>query len=175
MPTGLLLVLGQVFLLLAAAAGYGGWLWLLAGRPRLWRRQAWLWLGLGGLAAHVLSLQALVYAGLPLRFTAWLAVVLGAAGLVPLVRAWRAQTGGKRARGDAAWYAVILAIGLAGQAPGLLSVGPGRYFGQGHYDQANYVVTAEFLAREKFVTTANELGYRPWMLRALEAKEQRIT
>ncbi|MDB6166069.1 MAG: hypothetical protein JWQ83_1209, partial [Lacunisphaera sp.] len=172
---GLLLVLGQVFLLLLPAAGYGGWLWLLAGRPPLLRRQTWLWLGLAGFAAHALLLQALVYAGLPLRLTTWPALLLGFAGLVPLGRAWLGSGAGRRSRGDAVLYAVILAVGMAGQAPGLLAVGPARYFGNGHYDQANYVVAAEFLAREKFATTADELGYRPWMLRALEAKEQRIT
>ena len=169
------MVLGQILLLLLPAAGFGGWLWLLARRPSLWRRQAWLWLGLAGLATHALLLQSLAYAGCPLRWTAWPVLLLGVAGLVPVVRAWRGQTGGKRSRGDAVLYAVILAVGVAGQAPGLLSAGPSRYFGNGHYDQANYVVIAEFLARENFATKADELGYRPWMLRALEAKEQRIT
>ena len=171
MLSGHFMILRQVLFLLLPAAGFGGWLWLLAGRPPLFRRQAWLWLGLAGFAAHALLLQTLVYAGLPLRLTAWPMLLAGAAGLVPVWRAWKTQPG----RNGVGFYALIFAVGFLAQAPGLLSLGPERYYGNGHYDQANYVVTAEFLTGEKFSTTPDEVGYRPWLFRALDAKEQRMT
>ena len=123
MLSGLLLVLGQVCLLLLSAAGYGRWLWLIAGQPRLGRQPTWLWLALGGFAAHALLLQALVYAGLPLRLTAWPAFLLGLAGLLVLVRGARRKAG-KWACGDAVLYGAVLAMGVVGQAPGLLRMGP---------------------------------------------------
>lgn len=163
----------QVFLLLVLAAGAGYWVWRFSGRPKEQPASVYLWLGTAGFCLSALLLQSLVYLGFPLRFTAWPAFALSGAGVLLAIR----ERGFRPLKfsADARLYAVVFAASFLGQGVSLLAVGPSRYFGSGTNDQANYVVTAEFLRSEKFSARAEDLGYRPWKLKALDTKEQRIT
>ena len=171
---GQLIVLRQLLILLLTAMGYGCWLWALTGRPSLRRNRMGVWLGLAGFCFHALLLQSFVYLGVPLQGTAWPAFLVGLAGLAFGLRQWR-KDGGRGPTGEAKLYVLVFLGGFAGQAPGLFTLGPERYFGSAQYDQANYVVLAEFLRSEPFATREENIGNRPWLLRALEAKSGRIT
>jgi hypothetical protein len=173
----LFLICRQALILGSGAAGYGCWLWQISGRPPPLRRNAWLWLGFAGFALHALILQELVYCGLPLRVTAWPAFGLALAGLGFTIwrqpgRSWRLPD---KFRRESRLYAAVFALGFVGQLPALVAVTPERFYGAGHYDQANYIVTAEYLAEWPMMTGPDEVGYRPWLLRAVEAGRQRIT
>lgn len=167
-----LAVAKQVLILLAIAAGNAFWLWRSLGKSRSEGPRDWLWLLLAGACIHPLLLQSLVYLGVPVRLSAWPAFLVSAMGIVLALRTEGLRRGWSR---EAIMYCFVFAAGFIGQAPGLLAHGPARYYGSAHVDHANYVVTAEFLRSERFDTTVEELGYRPWMLKALQTKEQRIT
>jgi hypothetical protein len=173
MIPGQLMVVRQVLLLLVIAEGAGYWVWRFSGRPKDQPAPVYIWLGAAGFCLSALLLQSLVYLGLPLRITAWPAFAASGAGLLLALgeRGFRPL----KFSADGGLYALVFATSFLGQGVGLLAVGPSGYFGSGHYDQANYVVTAEFLRSEKFSSRAEDLGYRPWKLKALDLKEQRIT
>lgn len=176
MIANLAFVLFQVGVQVILAAGFATCLWWLLGRPSQAGGSGWIWLLLAGVAAPFFILQPLVYAGLPLRLTAWpiFGVALTAAcfGVPAVVRTLRSD---RQVRSDAGWCAALFVATLAIQSTSLITLGPSRYHGAGHYDQATYVVTAEFLVSEPYETTREEVGYRPWLLRALEMKPGRIT
>jgi hypothetical protein len=171
----LLVVARQLFVLLFLSVGCGCWLWLFSGRPSLCRGRSWVWFGLAGFCAHTLVLQSLVYLGLPLNVTAWPALSMAAGGVVFGLWECRKRPSLRTPVGEVKFIVLVFVAGFFGQAPGLLVLGPERYFGSGSYDHANYVVTAEFFRGLPFSTTAEEVAYRPWLVRALEAKEQRVT
>jgi len=174
---GRVLLLWQFFCLLVTAAGWGVWVWNFAGRPAPLRRSAWLWCGLGGFCAHALVLQGLVYLDVPIARTAWPAFAVAWAGLATAAwRGWRGRsTGSGRGWREARWYAGVFLIVIAVQSIGLFWVGPADYYGKGRYDQANYVVTAQFLVERPFSTAGGDIGLHPWLAKAIETKEQRIT
>lgn len=157
--------------------GWGTLVWRVAGRPVIFRQLNWLWCLLAGFCAHALVLQNLVYLGVPLKYSAWPALVAGiiAVGFTigPVVAAWRKTTRGARrdARALLATFGVTSFVLLGF----VLRSGPAHEFGRARYDQANYVATAQFLAEKSFSTTTAEIGLHPWISRAIEAKEQRIT
>ena len=174
---GRALLLWQFFCLLVTAAGWGVWVWNFAGRPAPLRRTAWLWCGLGGFCAHALVLQGLVYLDVPITRTAWPAFAVAWAGLATAAwRGWRGRgTGSGQGWSEARWYAGVFLIVIAVQSIGLFWVGPAEYYGKGRYDQANYVVTAQFLVERPFSTAGSDIGLHPWLAKAVETKEQRIT
>ena len=169
-------VLLQVGVQVILATGFSTCLWWILKRPPLAEHFNWLWLGLAGVGVPAFLLQTLVYAGLPLRLTAWPVFTIALVGTLACLPAlWRIFRTSQGLRSDAGLGVVIFLITLSVQTAGLLSLGPSRYHGAGHYDQATYVVTAEFLVSEPFATTRENVGYQPWMLRALEMKPGRIT
>lgn len=169
-------VLLQIGILVILTVGFSACLWWLLKRPAIAGQLKWLWLGLAGVAVPCFLMQSLVYAGFPLRLTAW--PVFGVALIATVISApvvWRSLRSDRQLRVDAWWCAALFLITIAVQATSLLAVGPTRYHGAGHYDQATYVVTAEFLASEPYATKWEEVGYRPWLLKALAMKPGRIT
>jgi hypothetical protein len=174
---GRALLLWQFFCLLVTAAGWGVWIWLVTGRPAPFRGTAWLWCGLGGFCAHALVLQGLVYLDVPLARAAWPAFGAAWAGLaVAAWRGWRGRGCGTRPGwSEVRWLAGVFPVVVAVQSIGVFAVGPADYYGKGRYDQANYVVTAQFLVERPFSTTGDDIGLHPWLAKAIETKEQRIT
>ena len=174
---GRALLLWQFLCLLVTAGGWGGWVWILTGRPPPFRRATWLWCGLAGFCAHALALQGLIYLDVPIARTAWPAFGVALAGLAAAGwHGWRGRGAGTRhGWNDARMFAGVFAVVVAVQSLGLLWVGPADFYGKGRYDQANYVVTAQFLVDQPFSLTAADIGLQPWMVRVMETKEQRIT
>ncbi len=167
----------QFFCLLLTAAGWGVWIWLLAGRPAPFRQLAWLWCSLAGFCAHALALQGLLYLNQPLAWTAWLGMGIAIAG--GLTGIWLA-TKHRTARSRVGWIdaRLLLAVGIAAfaiEAAGVIAVGTCDFYGKGRYDQANYVTLAQFLADRPFATDVSDIGPQPWLVRPLELKDQRIT
>lgn len=170
------IVLLQIGILVILSVGFSTCLWWMLNRPSVAGQLKWLWLGLAGVAVPCFLMQSLVYAGFPLRLTAW--PVFGVALVATVISApvvWRSLRNDSLLRLDACWCAVLFVITIAVQATSLVALGPSRFHGAGHYDQATYVVTAEFLASETYATKWEEVGYRPWMLKALAMKPGRIT
>ena len=61
------------------------------------------------------------------------------------------------------------------QGASLRGIGAERYVGRGTIDQVNYVLTAQFLVEQPYSTGFREIGLRPWLYKAVDAKEQRLT
>src|SRR5688572_21196457 len=171
-----ILILLQLLVLGAWTAGTGYWFWLALGRPDSVRVALWVWCGLAGFCGSALLLQALVYFDQPLRRTAPALAALAAGGIVLLARRlWRrrsAHAHGWRAAlpfGVAAFAAMVL------HSVSVVPIGPTRFAGEAQIDQVNYVALAQFLTDEPFSTRMDDIGLRPWMMRALELKNDRIT
>lgn len=167
----------QLAILTVTTAGSGFWIWWLAGRPRLGRNATWLWCGVAGYAVHTLLLQGLVYLNVPLRLSApWAFGVAVAGALLGLVRGWRAR----RIFGIGRWSEIgfVIAAGLVGaswQGASLRGIGADRYVGRGTIDHVNYVLTAQFLVEQPYATGFRDVGLRPWLYKAIDAKDQRLT
>jgi hypothetical protein len=120
---------------------------------------------MGGLFLVVLIPQNLVYLAVPVRISAWL--ILGAA----LVQVWlcRRRFGNWahafRSNADIRALAsvILLTITLHGVVP--IRQGLEWYYGNGHFDQINYVLLAEFLKDEPYSTSEQDIGLRPWLVR----------
>lgn len=172
-----MLPLVQLAVLVVTAAGSGFWFWWLAGRPAPWRRLIWLWCALAGYSLHTLALQALVYADLPLRSTApwgFVIAVLGVCG-----SGWRwARSRVRRPRGWLLEAAAIAAGGAAAvfvQTTSMRHIGSDRFVGRGTIDQVNYVLTSQFLVEKPFSMEQPDVGLRPWLAKAIDAKNERLT
>jgi hypothetical protein len=122
---------------------------------------------MGGLFLVVLIPQNLVYLGVPVRISAWL--ILGAA----LVQVWLCRH--KFVAWIRTFYAnaeirtlavvILLTITFHGIVP--VRQGLEWYYGKGHFDQINYVLLAEFLKEEPYSTSEQNIGLRPWLIRAV--------
>jgi hypothetical protein len=167
----------QFFLLAFTATGWGYWVWLVGRERSPSGRFRWLWCGLIGFCANMLFLQVLVYADLPLRYSAWYGLIVAAGGVAAFVV--RCLRGGARllraSRRDvlALGCVGLLAIGLQGWALG--RCGAREYFGRARYDLATYVQTAQFLVDEPFSLDESHIGLRPWLARGLAMKGSRLT
>ena len=159
------------------AGGWGFWLWRLAGSRAAPRRLRWLWWGIAGFAAHALLLQSLVYLNAPLRWTAWFGLAIGISGCGALAfrRIESKSPPGSNRLPEAGAVGVVVGIVMLIHLALPVWQGPARFFGSGRYDQANYVVTAQFLVDESFSTDGRSIGLRPWLTQPLEKKEERIT
>ena len=172
----MILIVLQLLVLGAWTAGMGYWFWLALGRPDPLRQALWVWCGLAGFCSGALLLQGLVYFDQPLRRTAPALAVLALGGIALLARRlWQ-----RRSEQGRIWRAVfpLGAAALAAMALHSISVvqiGPARFAGEAQIDQVNYVALAQFLAEEPFSTRMEDIGLRPWMMRALELKNDRIT
>ena len=120
---------------------------------------------LGGVFLVVLVAQNLVYLGVPVRISAWL--LFGAA----LVQVWlcrhnflaRIRTLCANADIRTLTVVILLIILFHGIVP--IRQGLEWYYGKGHDDQLNCVLTAEFLKEEPYCTTGKEIALRPWLVR----------
>jgi hypothetical protein len=126
---------------------------------------------LGGLFLVVLGAQNLVYLGVPVRISAWL--LLG----VALVQVWwcRHQFPNRMrtlcANADIRTLAVIILLVILFHAIVPIRQGLEWYYGKGHDDQLNCVLTAEFLKEEPYGTTGKEVALRPWLVRPVGNQE----
>ena len=126
---------------------------------------------LGGLFLVVLVAQNLVYLGVPVRISAW--VVLG----VALVQVWwcrhnfltRIRTLCANADIRTLTVIILLVILFHGIVP--IRQGLEWYYGKGHDDQLNCVLTAEFLKEEPYGTSGKEIALRPWLVRPVGNQE----
>src|SRR5271165_4693469 len=120
---------------------------------------------MGGFFLVVLIPQNLVYLGVPVRISAWL--LLGAA----LMQVWlcrhnflaRIRTLCANADIRTLAAVILLVILFHGIVP--IRQGLEWYYGKGHDDQLNCVLTAEFLKEEPYGTTGKEIALRPWLVR----------
>ncbi|MGH7995483.1 MAG: hypothetical protein ACREFX_03935, partial [Opitutaceae bacterium] len=86
-PLGHGIVVGFQFLLLAlTAAGWGYGVRRFASTRAVFRAEDIILCALAGLGAGWVILQNLLYAGLRMRYAAWLGAAAAAAGLIGLVR-----------------------------------------------------------------------------------------
>ncbi len=53
--------------------------------------------------------------------------------------------------------------------------GPTNFYGYAHHDHVNYVQLAEFLVEKPFSTKLADVGLHPWLVKAIDTKEIRIT
>jgi len=123
-----------------------------------------------------LSLQTLVYCGVPLRAGTWPVLVAAVAGIALVgrhaARRGSAQVGMNR---DLRMIAIVLLLGMLGQSPALISSGPERFYGTGSYDQETYVSLAEFLVGLPLDLRGEDIGHRPWLATVWQVKETRLT
>jgi hypothetical protein len=125
----------------------------------------------GGLFLLVLVAQNLVYLGLPVGISAWL--LLG----VALVQVWwcrhnflaRIRTLYISADIRTLTVVIFLILLLHGIVP--IRQGLEWYYGKGHEDQLNCVLTAEFLKEEPYGTSGKEIALRPWLVRPVGNQE----
>jgi hypothetical protein len=144
--------------------------WLLRrGRPL--NERAWLEAPFVGLATIILVLQNLVYLNVPVRRSApwfWLVV-----GLLWLVILWRRGLRESWRHCPRAVLAACAGVYLI-QGLGLFLVGAPSYLGHRMSDQFNYIAMAQFLTDCPFTTSPDQIGPRPYLLRALLFKDDRI-
>jgi hypothetical protein len=164
----------MVLLVFLAGPGYAIWRWVR--RPAPLRAATWVWCGLAGFCLAMLFLQALCYAGLPLRRTVAWAALAAAAGVVALLRhLWRQR---REVRRHWREVACLLGAGLgaaAMQSASVATIGPDRFLGEAQVDHANYVFLAQFLIDEPHATTVRDIGLRPWLVRPVQMKEGKFT
>jgi hypothetical protein len=144
--------------------------WLLGGRRPLGER-AWLEAPFVGLALIILVLQNLVYLDVPLRRSAPFLWLLAAPAWL-----WAYRSGQLRA-----WWRTcpraLFAAGLLAyfvQGLGLFAVGARHYVGYGWADQFNYTATTQFLMDLPFSTPSTAIGNRPYLIRPVSLKDDRI-
>jgi hypothetical protein len=167
----------QFGILVFTAAGWGYWVWLGCRVYQRPGRYGWLWSGLTGFAANALFLQAMVYADLPLGYSAWYGLIVASGGIGALgwrwVKAeWRPSFRTRRE------LLMMMALGIATvalQGWALWRVGAGDYYGRGKYDLATYVQTAQFLSDEPYSLEPENIGLQPWLVRGLTMKQSRLT
>jgi hypothetical protein len=124
-----------------------------------------------GIAALVLLLQNLLYFDLPLRRTTpwmWLLIVLL---WVPIW--WRGQLRACLPPLPRLVTVAVLLVALL-QGLGLAMLGVREYVGRAWSDQFNYTSIAQFLMDERFSTSLDDVGQRPWMIPAVCLKADRI-
>jgi hypothetical protein len=169
------LVALQFLALLLTAAGWGFWLFRCFDRRRARRPEDALLCGVAGLCACWLFQQDLVYLGLRLAWSAWIAAaiaLLGVGGIWRRIAASRAGDAGGWRRWLAPASVVILVFGF--QARGVVYHGPSDYYGYASQDQVNYVQLAEFLIEKPYSTELRDVGLQPWLVKGIDTKNGRI-
>lgn len=164
----------QIIVQLVLVLGWAGWLELIIGRKE--QNDAWIaWRMVAGLALQTLLIEAALFFGVPLKLTAFLslslAVIGGGCGVWRVLR----QENERRTRllrTVLVLSVVTLAVSIA-QGAAWLTHGREHFFGRATYDQANYVLCAEYLG-EIGLGSPTDPRSKPWVMRAQESSRQRI-
>lgn len=172
-PFGTLLAASHILILIATAIGWGAWIrYLVGGQLRFGLADHFL-CTFAGWAACTLFLQNLVYCGVRIAWSAWLAVGISVAGCVRIFWLARQTEGSQRQRYILAPVITFTVIVLF-QGLGLWKHGAGNYYGRGHQDHANYVQLAQFLIDKPFDTRIEDVELEPWMIKAIDTKNTRL-
>jgi len=128
----------------------------------------------GGFFLTVLIPQNLVYLGVPVRISAWLVLGFAAFQFFRKRHELAKWAGILRINADIQTliFVVIAAVTFHSVVP--IQQGLDSYYGKAHPDQINYVLLAEFLKEEPYSTDTQDIGYKPWLLRPVRLKEERI-
>jgi hypothetical protein len=172
----MILILFQLAILILTAWGWGFWLWTalrLRKHPLRWR---WFFCGLAGFALCVLFLQNLVYLDVRINISGWIAFAFALSGVAFSLKSWhRTRAPGRREdRIDPIWAALVVIVVFGCQAAALFHSGPANYYGKAHNDQVNYVLTAQFLADERFSTSPTQANEVPWLVIGVAWKYGRL-
>jgi hypothetical protein len=122
-----------------------------------------------------LFLQELVYLGLRLAWSAWIAAaiaLLGVGGIGRWIAAGRRGNIGCWRPWLTPASIVLLVFGF--QACGVVYHGPHDYYGNASQDQVNYVQIAEFLIEKPYRTERSDVGLHPWLVKGIDSKGGRI-
>lgn len=169
------MILFQLTILCFTCIGWGYWVWLLCGFKKSSQGPDWLLSMLCGFCACILALQNLVYWGLRVKWTAWFAVVVAAAGCFQFVRRWLKERGPSIDRKKDPWITVVVFLAIfAFQGVGLFRQGPQDYYGYAHNDQVNYTLLSQFLVEEPFSSELKDVKLKPWMVKGIDIKNMRI-
>ena len=128
----------------------------------------------GGLFLIVLLPQNLVYLGVPVRISPWLMLGLAVFQFFGKRSEWPKWAEILRTNSDIQTliFVVIASVTFHSAVP--IQQGLGSYYGKAHPDQINYVLLAEFLKEEPYSMDMRDIGYKPWLLRPVRLKEERI-
>jgi hypothetical protein len=128
----------------------------------------------GGFFLIVLLPQNLVYVGVPVRISAWLMLGLAVFQFFRKRGELPKWAGILRTNPDMQTliFVVIASVTFHSVVP--IRQGLDSYYGKAHPDQLNYVLLAEFLKEEPYSTDMQDIGYKPWLLRPVRLKEERI-
>jgi hypothetical protein len=164
----------QLAALLLTAAGWGYGVYWLAGKPVL-RAEGHALCVLAGLCGGWILLQDGAYLGARLAWSSWFAAAAAGLGLVGI---GRTIARGRRTRSPQSreWLipgAIVLAV-FCFQGSGVISAGPGDYYGYARQDQINYVQASQFLIERPFATGFADVGLHPWLIKAIDTKGMRI-
>lgn len=163
----------QLAVLLFSSAGWGCWVYRLA-RPATGRPVPGdlLLCGIAGLCLCSVVLQNLVYAGLRLEWSSWLGLAVALGGCV---HGWKTRA--KPVATPAllwTWLSAGLVV-FCFQSAALVYRGPSNYYGNAHQDQINYVQLGQFLIEKPFHTALSDVTLDPWIVKAVDVKDMRIT
>ena len=112
--------------------------------------------------------------GVPVRISAWLMLGLAVFQFIRKRRDFGNWARLLRTNGDIETLlsVVVATAGFHSVVP--IQQGLDAYYGKAHVDQINYVILAEYLKEEPYKTDMRDIGYRPWLLRPVRLKEERI-
>ena len=171
---GTLIAVGQLILLLMTAAGWG----LLVERICRLRLSAskadHLVVMIAGWSAGLLLLQNLVYLDATLNWTSWIGIVAASVGWVQSFETSQRHRWRTRVRSMLVPVILMILVALL-QGSALWKHGAMNYYGSAHHDQANYVMLAQFLVDKPFSTTLEQVGLEPWMVKAIDIKDMRLS
>jgi hypothetical protein len=140
--------------------------WVLHGRRPL-TEACWVKAPFLGMAAIVLALQNLFYLDVPVERSA---PFLWGAALFGWLWLWLSkQLPATMARCPRLLLTALLLVYLV-QGLGLLVVGARYYVGRGGWDECNYDLMAEFVAKQRFSTPLSDVGNHPglgWIILGL--------
>ncbi len=163
----------QIFLLLLTFQGWG--YALAAGRliPAPRGRFVWIVHLTAGLSAFTLFLLALLYAQVPLRYSAWLALLVGLMGWGLRWKMPSRCRAPRWFRDDSLAAALFLIVFLLQSVP-ILKLGPGTYYGIGKIDQLNYTVLCQFLIENSIDHPAVPSQTEPWQQLTVPTRQERL-
>jgi hypothetical protein len=164
MLMSILTLFWQLFVLFACCLGIGSSLRFLFPKEFSLLNKV-LFSLLGGLFLAVLIAQNLVYLGVTVRISAWLILA------VALVQGWScrhrfvARMRAFYSTGDIRTLTAVILLTITFHSIVPIRQGLEWYYGNGHFDQINYVLLAEFLKEEPYGMSEQDIGLHPWLVR----------